>query len=194
MKKILHKIWQFFQYPFIIFMAILFCLCLVLRLPFDYIKYKRSPYWKDLHKKYRMFAASGDNFELYNQIALNDLPIEYIANPQNDTIDCGWFVFEKTLIVTNYFDFAYDFELGKWCYHSEDDDEQSVIMTIEEYIEAEIEDVNKIAGDMICNDAVILVDAASIENPELAKEDGRFLVYDNNRVDVLRTFCGKRTS
>ena len=67
-------------------------------------------------------------------------------------------------------------------------------MTIEEYIEAEIEDVNKIAGDMICNDAVILVDAASIENPELAKEDGRFLVYDNNRVDVLRTFCGKRTS
>ncbi len=194
MKKILHKIGQFFQYPFIILMAILFVLCLGLRLPFDYIKYKRSPYWKNLHKKYRMFAASGDNFELYNQIALNNLPIKYIANPQNDTIDCGWFVFQKTLIVTNYFDFVYNFELGKWCYHSEDDDEQSAIMTIDEYIEAEVEDVNKIAGNTICNDAVILIDTDNIENPELANEDGRFLVYDNNRVDVLRTFCGKSIS
>ncbi len=189
MKKILHKIGQFFLYLFIILMAILFGLCLGLSLPFDYIKYKRSPYWKNLHKKYRMFAASGDNFELYNQIALNNLPIKYIANPQNDTIDCGWFVFEKTLIVTDYFDFVYDFELGKWCYHSEDDDEQSVIMTIDEYIEAEVEDVNKIAGDTICNDAVILIDAESIENPELAKEESRFLVYDNNRLEVLRSFC-----
>ena len=78
MKKILCKIGDFFETLFAMIVAVIFGVCVVFLLPLDYIKYKRSLYYKTEHKKYKLYAASGINFEIYNEIIKNDLPIKFI--------------------------------------------------------------------------------------------------------------------
>ena len=99
MKKILSKIGSFFGTVFALIFALIFGVCVVFYLPIDYIKYKRSHYYKTERKKYRLFAATGMHFELYNLIAKYNLPIKYVKNPKDDSLNCGWFVFGDTLLI-----------------------------------------------------------------------------------------------
>ena len=87
MKKVFSKIGTFFGAFFGIILALLVGICFVLLLPLDYIKYKRSLFYKNEHKKYKFFAGSGFYFEFYNEIAKNDLPIKYMFNPKNDALE-----------------------------------------------------------------------------------------------------------
>ncbi len=48
--------------------------------PFDIIRYYKSPYYKNSKKKYVFFRTSTDTVKLYNYIAKNSLPIEYVNN------------------------------------------------------------------------------------------------------------------
>ena len=64
MKKILSKIGVFFGTVFGLILALLLGVCMLFALPVDYIKYKRSYYYKTERKKYHLFAASGMHFEL----------------------------------------------------------------------------------------------------------------------------------
>lgn len=192
MKKILSKIGTLFGYLFGTLLALLLGVCLIFLLPLDYIKYKRSLYYKTEHKKYRPFAATGINFEIYNEIIKNDLPIKFICNPNDDSLDEGWFVYNNTLIIPNCFSFEYNTETEKWnyCDTVEDGDtEDSIIMSLDEYMETEVQEANELAGDTICDKAIVLIDADSIENSELAKGENNFLIYDGNREEVLKNFC-----
>lgn len=192
MKKILGKIGTFFGYLFGTLLALLLGVCLIFLLPLDYIKYKRSLYYKTEHKKYEPFAATGINFEIYNEIIKNDLPIKFICNPNDDSLDEGWFVYNNTLIIPNCFSFEYNTETEKWnyCDTVEDDDtEDRIIMSLDEYMETEVREANELAGDTICDKAIVLIDADSIENAELAKGENNFLIYDGNREEVLKNFC-----
>lgn len=192
MKKILSKLGGFFGRLFGVLLALLLGICLIFLIPLDYIKYKHSLYYKTEHKRYRLFAGAGIYFELYNEIIKNNLPIKYIFNPNNDALECGWFVYGNTLIIPNVFSFEYDVESGKWnycCYPEEEDDEKRIIMPLDEYMETEIQEANELAGDTICNNAVVLIDASYIENAELAEQENNFLVYDDNRAEVLKSLC-----
>ena len=130
MKKILGKIGTFFGYLFGTLLALLLGVCLIFLLPLDYIKYKRSLYYKTEHKKYEPFAATGINFEIYNEIIKNDLPIKFICNPNDDSLDEGWFVYNNTLIIPNCFSFEYNTETEKWnyCDTVEDGDTEDSIL------------------------------------------------------------------
>ena len=193
MKKILSKIGDFFETLFAILVALLFGICVIFLLSLDYIKYKRSFYYKTERKKYKLYAAAGVNFEIYNEIIRNDLPIKYIYNPDDDSLECGWFVYKNTLIIPNVFSFEYNTKTKKWNYCcevvEEDDTEKRVIMSLDEYIETEVEEANELAGDTICDKAIVLIDANCIENVELAKCENNFLIYDDNREEVLKTYC-----
>jgi len=191
MKKILRKIGDFFGTLCGIVLLLIVGICLVLSLPFDYIKYKRSHYYKTIHKKYTLFAAMGSYFELYNEIIKNDLPIKYFSNPNETSLEYGWFVYDNTLIISNVFSFKYNFENCQWNYCVEDEEAEGerFIMPLDEYIETEIQEANQLAGEVICDKAVVLIDASCIENIDLAKKEKRFLVYDDNREDVLISFC-----
>ena len=195
MKKILSKIGDFFESLFAILFTLFFGICVVFLLPLDYIKYKRSLYYKTERKKYQHYAASGINFEIYNEILKNDLPIKYINNPNDDSLECGWFVYNNTLIIPNAFSFKYNAETEKWNYCveiiEEDDTEKGIIMSLDEYIETEIEEANRLAGDNICDKAIVLIDVNCIDNAELAKRESKFLIYDDNREEVLKNFCNK---
>ncbi len=193
MKKILSKIGDFFGTLFAILVALIFGICVIFLLPLDYIKYKRSFYYKTERKKYKLYAASGVNFEIYNEIIKNNLPIKYIYNPNDDSLERGWFVYDNTLIIPNVFSFEYNTETKKWNYCCEgvedDDTEKRIIISLDEYMKTEIQEANELAGDTICDKAIVLIDANCIENVELARSENNFLIYDDNREEVLKTYC-----
>ena len=65
--------------------------------PFDIIRYHRMPYYKDFKNKYRFFITSRDVVKIYNRIAKEQLPIEYIKNndfeyfaKDGHVLLCGW--------------------------------------------------------------------------------------------------------
>ena len=193
MKWILSKIVDFLSWILACFAGFILVICLLFLLPFDYIKYKRSPYYKTKRKKYKAYAGSGTNFEIYNEIIKNNLPIKYIYNPNNDSLESGWFVYGNILIIPNVFSFEYDSETEKWnycCYIDEDDEsEKRIIMSLDEYMENEVNEANELAGTVICDKAIVLIDAEQIDNVDLAKKEKSFLVYDNNREEILKSFC-----
>lgn len=193
MKKILGKIGSFFGTVIGIAVALLFGVFLIFLMPLDYIKYKRSLYYKRERKKYKPFAATGEAFDIYNEILKNDLPIKYISNPKDEGLVYGWFVYDHTLLILNDFSFSYNSQTGNWEHvyeiTDEDGNEKQMVTTIAEYIESEIQDANELAGETICDNAVILMDADCIDDLEQAKNEKCFLIYDGNREEVLKNFC-----
>lgn len=195
MKKVLSKIGKFFGWVFALILALIFGVWVVFYLPIDYIKYKRSYYYKTEGKKYGLFAAIGMHFEMYNLIAKNNLPIKYIKNPENENLDCGWFVFGDTLLIIDDCGFEYDDESGEWM-HTEylDDDgepEEEIKTPLCEFFKTEIYEANELAGETICTKAVVLLDGNIFDGAELAKKQEAFLVYEDNLAAVLKAFCEK---
>ena len=188
MKKVFSKIGTFFGAFFGIILALLVGICFVLLLPLDYIKYKRSLFYKNEHKKYKFFAGSGFYFEFYNEIAKNDLPIKYMFNPKNDALECGWFVFDKTLLIPDTM-VEYYSDVEKWFCSEYDGGHDVASVPLEEYLQQEIATINELLEYNVCDKAVVLVDVNNIENIDIAKQENRFLIYDDNREEVVKTFC-----
>lgn len=192
MRVIKGTITKVFSFILAILIAIILGVCLIFLLPFDYIKYKRSLYYKITKNKYTFFAASNDHFKIYNEISKNNLPIRFIHHPKEKSLAYGWFVFEQTLIIVNAFNFEYDAESEKWLFSTEvDEKETRVLLSVDEYIETEIEDVNQALGNKICNKAVILICADDLENAENAYREERFLAYKDDMIEKLTLFCKK---
>ena len=62
-------------------------------------------------------------------------------------------------------------------------------MTLDEYIETEIQEANELAGQTICRDAVVLLDSSFVEHTEPAKKESRFLLYEDDPAEALNRFC-----
>ena len=188
MKKVLSKIGTFFGALFGILLALLVGICFVLLLPLDYIKYKRSLFYKIEHKKYKFFAGSGLYFEFYNEIAKNNLPIKYMFNPKNDALECGWFVLDKTLLIPDSM-VEYYSDVEKWFCSEYDGGHDVASIPLEEYLQQEIATINELLEYNVCDKAVVLVDVNNIDNIDIAKQEKSFLIYDDNREEVIKTFC-----
>ncbi len=171
--------------------ALVFGVGMCFYLPIDYIRYKRSPYYKKVRKKYDSFAGTGRYFKVYNEILANDLPIQYIANPKDDSLERGRLVFKDTLIIPNFFNFEYDPETGVWqdCY--EDEDGKRTVMELQEFIEMEIQDANEQVGQTICKEAIVLISAKDLKDVEQAKNEKKFLIYEKNLPEVLKNYCNE---
>ena len=182
---------KFFSFILAIFITIIVGVCLILLLPFDYIKYKSSLYYKNTKRRYAPFAGTNHKFKIYNEISKNGLPISFIHHPKERSILYGQFVFEKTLIIVDQFDFEYDSETEQWFFSLESDDEDRILLSTDEYIETEIEEVNQAFGYRICDNAVILISADDLENAESAYREEGFLVYKDDMVEKLTLFCKK---
>ena len=191
-KRILGKIGSFLGTLFGILLALFLGVFFVLLLPLDYLKYKRSLFYKIEHKKYKLFAGSGYYFDFYNEIAKNHLPINYIFNPKNDALECGWFVYEKTLLLPDSI-IEYHYDVEKWFCGDYDGGHDISSIPLEEYLQQEIDNMNELLGHIVCDTAVVLVDINQIDNFDVAKQEKGFLIYDNNRVDVLKVFCNSES-
>ncbi len=191
------KIWKFFSNIFLSVLAVIIVpilgICLIFMLLSDYVKYKKSYYYKKTCKKYTLFAATSVEFEFYNEIVKNNLPIEFIADQRDESLLRGWFVFKNTLIIPDVFDFEYDAESEKWNYYCEDEDENKIVMSLDEYIDTEIEEANRLTGKELCSNAVVLIDGSCFaDNQDIAKAESRFLFYHDNRAEVIKEFCIKK--
>ena len=76
------------------------------------------------------------------------MPIRYIYNPNDDSLERGWFVYNNTLIIPNVFSFEYNAETENWNYCCE-----------------------------------------IIEDDDTEKRENSFLIYDENREEMLKSFC-----
>lgn len=178
-----------------------FCIYMILDIPVDYIRYKRSAYYKNEGKKYRLFAGMGDAFELYNEISKNKLPIEYIANPKDGSLSSGMFVYNGILLIPDCgYSFIYNPQEKKWGWWDEsqdgnmdskdDGEERQLIMGLDGFIEEEIHSANNAIGKEICSRGVVVVREKDIENNlEEARNKPLFLLYDDSRVEALKRFC-----
>lgn len=168
--------------------SILFGIYLILSTPYDYIKYKRSPYWKKEKDKYMLFFSRSKEFNIYNKIANANIPISFIKDPRSDVKGNGWFVYDRTLIIVNWGYFEFDEHEGIWrllcdaCVDME-------MMSLDEFIELELNEKNMLMGEKRYDDAVVLISEDSLSDVELGKEDLRFLVYKEDCTQILRQFC-----
>lgn len=176
--------WIFAMFFFI--PAVLIVIGLVFYIPIDYIKYKRSFYYKETNQKYSLFMGMNPNIILYNTVAKNNLPIQYVPATEESERQSGLFVYNNTLIIASCFDFSFDDEKEQWIYENED----AVFLTLDDYIELEISDANKLSGKTICDKAVVLIKEKQINRKylELAKKDDRFMVCGKNFEQAIRSF------
>ena len=197
--KILKKIIEILLYPLILILLVIALVCLLIKLPFDYVKYKSSLYYRTYRKKYKPFFADSSEFELHNVILKHQLPIRYITNPDEDSDVEGWFMMGDVLLISNSVDFEYDSESGTWKYCVYDEyEDKSTTLTIDEYVHGEIAEVNRLVGEDICRDAVVLIDSdildAADDYLEPMKAEKHVLLYKGNLDEVLVKLCDSESA
>lgn len=174
-------------------LLILAAIYLILLIPVDYIRYKRSFYYKNEKQKYSLFETTNENFKLYNEIAKYKLPIKYIKHPQDNSVASGWFAHGKTLFIMNFLDFEYDEQREMWTSWQEDyDGKNTDLMLLDELIEIEILEKNELIGGTPYENAVVWISVEALSDIERAKQEDRFLIYEKDRAEVLRCFCERK--
>ena len=107
---------------------------------------------------------------------------------KNDALECGWFVFDKTLLIPDSM-VEYHSDVEKWFCSEYDGGHDVASIPLDEYLQQEIATINELLEYNVCDKAVVLVDVNNIENIDIAKQENRFLIYDDNREEVIKTFC-----
>ncbi|MBE5921416.1 MAG: hypothetical protein E7269_01480 [Lachnospiraceae bacterium] len=184
MKKALSKIGEFLLTVLICFLFIILGIGLVFTLPFDYIKYKRSRYYKERKEKYSLWAASTQDFKYYNEIKEAGLPIEYVRFRRDDSGDMdGVFYYKDTMILTSFFEIFYDEERKTWLLQSEEYEEW---LSLDEAMAEEMELYRRCSDLEICNRALIVADADYFTKDQLSRAEQNELILINYK-DIATT-------
>lgn len=138
--------------PIILLIAIIF----LIHTPFDYIKYRRTRYYKDTKEKYRWLAGMTNFICLYDAIREADLPIQY----HTCTDGCEYLLYKNILILNEYAP-CYDSDRNILTVEIEDE-----YVNIEDAVAKDIEDCNESMQADICRRALVLVD-----NDELSEHE-----------------------
>lgn len=93
------------------------CICYLLFVPFDIIRYHRMPYYKDLKIKYRFFITSSDIVKMYNYIVQRNLQIEYVRHN-----DYEYFIKDGVALLCGWSHDAFDEADGEWYWYLYDED------------------------------------------------------------------------
>ena len=114
-KRVSAIIWSILLVPLSVLLAIIGALFL----PADYIKYKRSRYYEDIHSRYRLFCGSSRSVELYGSIKEQGLPVEYYEDADMRCGD-GYFIYKDILILCDASP-CFDEDEGKWVMEADGD-------------------------------------------------------------------------
>lgn len=170
--------------------GVLFGILSVFYIPVDYVRYKRSAYYKKERKKYSAFATTSVKFQFYNDILENELPIEYIPDPKSDELERGCFLYNGILLMPEKVTFYFDPTEEEWGWWNGKGSKRKLLLSLDKFLEFGINDVNRLAGKEICNRGVVVICEKDIENNlELARTEPRFLLYDDSRMEALKRFC-----
>lgn len=154
---------------------VLFLLCLLIITPFDYLKYKKSRYYKDTKEKYSWLCASSGYIEFYDMIKNEDLPIDFYRCDYAPITGYGFFVYKDILILNDY-EPCYDEEKNIWLTEIEDE-----YIDIKVDAENAIDRCNELLKNDTCKKAVVLIDKDLYEkHPDVKYENVEFLPVDND--------------
>lgn len=151
-------------------------LWLLLMTPIDYIRYKRSPYYKDLRKKYTFAVCYNDTYVLYNLIKKSEIP-EIVYHPKEENDPCGYFTLFDILLIYDLSTTIY-YEKKKDGFYliapeeeasdgNENGDEDNEI-TLAEYTEHLLLDAQKDLPDIPLTRSLFLYDDESASKQEKA--------------------------
>lgn len=113
------------------------CIGYLLYVPFDIIRYHKMPYYKDFKNKYRFFITSRDVVKIYNRIAREQLPIEYIKNN-----DFEYFVKDGQVLLCDWGNEDFEQVDNEWFFNLDDDYGGATTKTMEQALAGEKELLN----------------------------------------------------
>ena len=154
---------------------LLFMLFILIATPFDYLKYKRTRYYKDTKEKYSLFCAKSYYIELYGLIKEENLPIDYYRCNNGCFITGYGFFVHKDILILSGDALCYDEEKNIWLVEVDDE-----YIDIKDDVEDEIKACNDFLEKEVCKRAVVLIDEDDFnEHPELKYDNIEFLPIIN---------------
>lgn len=184
MKKIFKKIFDIFLTAIALPFVFILLFLLVLYTPIDYLRYKKTFYYKQIKEKYTWLCGGSTYIKVYDLVQKNKLPIDFYRNKAVSTTGYGYFVYQDSLLLIDY-NICYDDELEKWVVNFGDDEPA----TLESVAIGEIDAFNSKFGKNI-EKAVVLIDE-EIYN-DIVKynfSDIVFLKVENDKyLPVLKDF------
>ena len=165
-------------------LVLLFALGLVLYIPVDYVRYRRSAFFRDTRQKYEFLSGGTLWVRLYNAMRAEELPLDFYLHSTKE-VTYGYFRYKNTLLVLDY-PAEYDPNSKEWfvCY---DQDDKEACTPLAEALETEVEGFNEIVGEKRCDRAVLLVDRSQIRDEDIPYLEGCALLLGYNGKDGL---CG----
>jgi hypothetical protein len=152
MKKICKKIFDIFLTAIALPFVFILLFLLVLYTPIDYLRYKKTFYYKQIKEKYTWLCGGSTYIKVYDLVQKNKLPIDFYRNKAVSTTGYGWFKFQDCLLLVDY-NICYDEELCEWVVNFGDDEPAP----LESVAVGEIDAFNTKFGKNI-EKAVVLID------------------------------------
>ncbi len=141
-------------------------------LPFDYVKYKMSAYYKGTKCAYTFLFGLSACFKLYNLICEHNLPIKYV---QIDRF--GYFYYKDVLLLYDYTGIFYDGEKNELVV-SENDEEVKLSESVKEKMTQFIKE----SGISVIR-AVVLTDKTELYDADIEDKD-MLLFYNDGENDL----------
>lgn len=170
------------------FILILFAVFIVVLTIINYIKYKKTSYYKDTKERYSWLCADSAHISFYNDIKKSELPIDYYRDKNIKTAGYGYFVYRDILIIRDFDNVIYfDSEQNEWFIYEEHGEN-----LLKEKVEEEIKKANEFFGENRCNKAIVFLDAEVFdETSENHYENFEFL-RDTDKISELNEFIQKQ--
>ena len=135
--------------------------------PIDFIRYRRSAFYRDTHHKYDLFLGTTTWIRLYEIMRRDNLPLDFhLHSTDEDTT--GYFRYRDTLLALDW-PMEYAPNQQKW-FVLYDNEDHEPCTPMSEALELELNAFHKNTGATDCHRAVVLAD---IEN--IAEEDRPYL-------------------
>lgn len=176
-KKMEDNVFALFLLPAFIIIGI----GLMLHLPFDYIKYKKSKYYKDTHKKYEWFAGMTDEVRFYDLIKDNNLDIEHITVKTKELKNVSYFVYKEILIAIDVMPYFSE-KKEKWLVVADENEEsEDNDYTLEDYLNIYLDEFNQQVENKICEKVVALLDECDYEEHIYKREYNDNIIFYNKK-------------
>ena len=169
--------------PFILILLAVFIVVLTI---INYIKYKKTSYYKDTKERYSWLCADSAHISFYDDIKKSELPIEYYRDKNIKTAGYGYFVYRDILIIRDFDNVIYfDSGQNEWFIYEEHGEN-----LLKENVEEEIKKANEFFAENRCNKAIVFVeDEVLDEAPEKYYENIELLrVTGTDEISALNNF------
>ncbi len=154
---------------------------ILLYTPFDYLRYRLSPYYREVRLKYVWLVTTSMTYRVYRVKSYYDIPIEY-KTKSGTTSAYGYFTYRDTLLL-HYLDTGaayFSEEDGKWHAFCDGRD-----MVLEDILKSELSAYERDHGSRP-ERAIAMMNRSSFENEELcrmATDSGLFILYGKRTLD-----------